>query len=475
MSVPRRSDPGPRSRLQHTLGLAQCNSPTLPTAVPPTPSEPGPAGRRAAQLGSEAGRSHARGFVTARSGEPQPGSWRADARSGGDEKRTLLRQPPSPATTAQQVSTTRVRNQQSTSHSQACHTVLRPSCAWDNCSATPASPPPTNTPPPGRRPHGGWLLPGVHRDRQPRPHRPPSLEQVLDQLRPRDTLVVWNLTGWAGPCATWSTWNRGRDIGLRAATALKSVWVDVVSVETADVPMPRFRPVPGDYGPRSVRTQDRRLVSDPMVQSQAANRPRRLDLPAARMATVKEGADHEQRWLRRDPKQVQEWLRQNNLIYGGLIAIGVAMVQPFLTAASLDLSATICIVAFSVAIPLLAAPLLINRQEAFRRRATKSVLVAIAQVVAQVCAFVGWSPASGTSSGSLGWGCWQAGSWRWRFTRQATCAWNETRNLPPRKPRNPATPRHSPLRTGAPPVRVGCARPARPPGLPDSHTSGHSG
>jgi hypothetical protein len=52
-----------------------------------------------------------------------------------------------------------------------------------------------------------------------------------------------------------------------------------------------------------------------------------------------------------DPAQEQEWLRQNNLIYGGLIGIGVVLVQPFLTAASLDLSATICVVAFSVAIP----------------------------------------------------------------------------------------------------------------------------
>jgi hypothetical protein len=34
--------------------------------------------------------------------------------------------------------------------------------------------------------------------------------------------------------------------------------------------------------------------------------------------------------------------RQDDLVYGGLIAIGVYMVQPFLTAASLDLSARTC-------------------------------------------------------------------------------------------------------------------------------------
>jgi Resolvase, N terminal domain len=33
----------------------------------------------------------------------------------------------------------------------------------------------------------------------------PTLEQLLDQLRPGDTLVVWNSTGSADPCATWST------------------------------------------------------------------------------------------------------------------------------------------------------------------------------------------------------------------------------------------------------------------------------
>jgi hypothetical protein len=93
--------------------------------------------------------------------------------------------------------------------------------------------------------------------------------------------------------------------------------------------------------------------------------------------------------LRQDPRQEQEWLRQLSLVYSGLIAIGVYMVQPFLTAASLDLSARICVVAFSVAIPLLAALVIVNRQEAFRRRMARSVLVTMAQVAAQTCTFVG--------------------------------------------------------------------------------------
>jgi hypothetical protein len=142
-----------------------------------------------------------------------------------------------------------------------------------------------------------------------------------------------------------------------------------------------------------------------------------------------------------DPAQEQEWLRQNNLIYGGLIGIGVVLVQPFLTAASLEVSATICVVAFSLAIPLLAALVLVNRQEVFRRRVTKAVTVEVAGVVAQLSAATAWSPASGTSAGSPAWPSWSAASWASGSTPAATSAWNS---------RNPATPSPSP---GAPAER----------------------
>jgi cation transport ATPase len=85
----------------------------------------------------------------------------------------------------------------------------------------------------------------------------------------------------------------------------------------------------------------------------------------------------------------QEVLRQQGLIYGGLILIGVYMVEPFLTAPSLDASATISILAFAVAIPLLAALVMVNRQEAFRGRRTPSIMVTVAQAVGQSAAFVG--------------------------------------------------------------------------------------
>ena len=111
-----------------------------------------------------------------------------------------------------------------------------------------------------------------------------------------------------------------------------------------------------------------------------------------------------------DPGQEQEWLRESDLINGGLILIGVYMVQPFLTAGSLDLSARICVVAFAVAIPLLGALVLVNRRELSQHRATRSRLVVWARVVAQNLALVGavagfwhisWIAGVGMLSGGL--------------------------------------------------------------------------
>jgi hypothetical protein len=90
-----------------------------------------------------------------------------------------------------------------------------------------------------------------------------------------------------------------------------------------------------------------------------------------------------------DPGREQDWLRESDLINGGLIIVGVYMVQPFLTATTLDLPARICVVAFSVAIPLLAALVLVNRRELSQHRATRSRLVVWARVVAQNLALVG--------------------------------------------------------------------------------------
>jgi hypothetical protein len=100
----------------------------------------------------------------------------------------------------------------------------------------------------------------------------------------------------------------------------------------------------GDRGDRSVRAGLEAERSDGRVQAATVQAPRH---PCG------EDGDRERRQSER--RAGTGWLRQLSLIYSGLIIIGVYLVAPFLTAASLDLPAKVCVVAFSVAIPLLAA------------------------------------------------------------------------------------------------------------------------
>jgi hypothetical protein len=71
------------------------------------------------------------------------------------------------------------------------------------------------------------------------------------------------------------------------------------------------------------------------------------------------------------------------------MAIGIVMVQALLPYPPLDASALACVIAFAVAIPLLAALILVNRHEQFRRRRSSSRIVAGARAVAQGAAFLG--------------------------------------------------------------------------------------
>lgn len=86
--------------------------------------------------------------------------------------------------------------------------------------------------------------------------------------------------------------------------------------------------------------------------------------------------------MKADAEQADERIRLRHLIYAAFIVVGVYMVQPFLTAQSLDVAARLCVIAFSVAIPLLAALIVVDWQRGLRRRRAASALVTIAQVIA---------------------------------------------------------------------------------------------
>ena len=114
------------------------------------------------------------------------------------------------------------------------------------------------------------------------------------------------------------------------------------------------------------------------VADEARRRAREAEAEAERIAAMTETGEMK-----------EEVLRQVGVMYGGLIAVAVVMVQGFLEASSLDTPARVGTIAFAVAIPLLAALVLVNRQEAFRGRRTTSVSVTLARAIAQLAAFVG--------------------------------------------------------------------------------------
>jgi hypothetical protein len=92
----------------------------------------------------------------------------------------------------------------------------------------------------------------------------------------------------------------------------------------------------------------------------------------------------------------KEELRQLGLIFGGLIGVAVVMVQPSRGDLAQPLRGDLHI-AFAVAIPLMALVML-NRQEAFRRR-TSSARSPWRRWSRRARRSLGWSRASGISAG----------------------------------------------------------------------------
>lgn len=93
--------------------------------------------------------------------------------------------------------------------------------------------------------------------------------------------------------------------------------------------------------------------------------------------------------MKEDWAKKEDWIQQNNLVYLGLIGIGVVIMQPFLTAGSLNLSAEICVIAFSLAIPLLSMLVMISHLQASHHNALPPFTYGIAKAVALTSASVG--------------------------------------------------------------------------------------
>jgi hypothetical protein len=93
--------------------------------------------------------------------------------------------------------------------------------------------------------------------------------------------------------------------------------------------------------------------------------------------------------LRRDPGLADEVLKQNNLMYGGLVGICVVLVQPLITDAAPSPLGLTSMILFGTAIPLLAALIMLSWQELYRHRLARSGAVTVAQSIAVGTAFAG--------------------------------------------------------------------------------------
>ncbi|MFC7446567.1 hypothetical protein [Rhodococcus daqingensis] len=128
------------------------------------------------------------------------------------------------------------------------------------------------------------------------------------------------------------------------------------------------------------------------------------------------------------PAERQSWDKQNSLMYGGLIAIGVVILQGFLTADPLGTSGKISVVAFAVALPLLAVLIMLGELQASATKVsmTDEIAKGIAlssSLVGVVAAFwhIDWlAGAAVIASGAAGLTVYGAHFSRSRFSRAVT-------------------------------------------------------
>jgi type IV secretory pathway TrbD component len=89
------------------------------------------------------------------------------------------------------------------------------------------------------------------------------------------------------------------------------------------------------------------------------------------------------------PAEKKRWAKQNNLMYGGLIAVGVVVLQGFLTVSPLQVSGRISVVAFAIALPLLAVLVLLGELHSGQDAAQAGKLDEITKGVALISSLTG--------------------------------------------------------------------------------------
>lgn len=89
--------------------------------------------------------------------------------------------------------------------------------------------------------------------------------------------------------------------------------------------------------------------------------------------------------------QVRDWIGEANIIYGGLGGLGIVITQPFMYQGEFTgLAAKICVISFAISTPIFASLLVLNHEEEFKSRMSKSTVVMLCKGLAQIAAITGF-------------------------------------------------------------------------------------
>lgn len=89
------------------------------------------------------------------------------------------------------------------------------------------------------------------------------------------------------------------------------------------------------------------------------------------------------------PAETTEWRSLTTMTDTALVGVGIVMVQPYLGGGPLESIEVVSVTAFSGAIPLLSALLLLGLHENYRQRISNSMTVSLTRSTARIAALVG--------------------------------------------------------------------------------------
>lgn len=89
--------------------------------------------------------------------------------------------------------------------------------------------------------------------------------------------------------------------------------------------------------------------------------------------------------------QIRDWIGEANIMYGGLSGLGLIMIQPFMYRGEFTgTAAKVCVISFAISTPIFASLLLLNHEEEFKARISKSKIVMLCKGLAQIAAVTGF-------------------------------------------------------------------------------------